>query len=48
MHLYIQIRSEEAIRKRQILRLHEGQGSPCPHLVETRTTKENLPLCADK
>lgn len=42
------IRAEEAIRKRQILRLHEGQGSPCPHLVETRTTKENLPLCADK
>ncbi|XP_060848777.1 thrombospondin type-1 domain-containing protein 7A-like [Rhopalosiphum padi] len=42
------IRAEEAIRKRQILRLHEGQGSPCPHLVETRTTKENLPLCSDK
>ncbi|CAH1396828.1 unnamed protein product [Nezara viridula] len=33
-------------RRREILRLHEGQGQICPHLVETKTTTTDLPLCS--
>ncbi|XP_054260593.1 thrombospondin type-1 domain-containing protein 7A-like [Macrosteles quadrilineatus] len=35
-------------RKREVLRLHEGQGQPCPHLIETKSTTSNLPLCSHK
>ncbi|KAF6210950.1 hypothetical protein GE061_014063 [Apolygus lucorum] len=35
-------------RKREVLRLHEGQGKTCPHLIETKETKANLPLCSHK
>ncbi|CAH0388371.1 unnamed protein product [Bemisia tabaci] len=35
-------------RKREILRLREGQGIPCPHLVETRVKKQKLPHCSEK
>ncbi|KAL1139411.1 hypothetical protein AAG570_006395 [Ranatra chinensis] len=35
-------------RRREILRLHEGQGQGCPHLIETKSTTSNLPLCSHK
>ncbi|XP_024081370.1 thrombospondin type-1 domain-containing protein 7A-like isoform X2 [Cimex lectularius] len=35
-------------RKREVLRLHEGQGQGCPHLTETKSTTANLPLCSLK
>ncbi|KAK7575682.1 hypothetical protein V9T40_011968 [Parthenolecanium corni] len=39
---------EEATRERYILRMHEGQGLKCPHLTETRSRKDRLPLCINK
>ncbi|XP_075225413.1 thrombospondin type-1 domain-containing protein 7A-like [Lycorma delicatula] len=33
-------------RRREVLRLHEGQGQSCPHLVETKSITTNLPLCS--
>ncbi|XP_073989358.1 thrombospondin type-1 domain-containing protein 7A-like isoform X3 [Rhodnius prolixus] len=35
-------------RRREILRLHEAQGQSCPHLIEKKRTRTNLPLCSHK
>ncbi|KAG8284724.1 angioproteinsis [Homalodisca vitripennis] len=49
---YIKLRfavwAEITERRREVLRLHEGQGQPCPHLIETKSTTSNLPLCSHK
>jgi hypothetical protein len=46
----LQIRPEIHERKREVVRLQEGDGQPCPHLLETRhtTDRDQLQLCANK
>ena len=46
--MFLQVIAEEAERQRYILRMQEGQGLKCPHLTETRSRKDRLPLCTDK
>ncbi|XP_068083868.1 thrombospondin type-1 domain-containing protein 7B [Anabrus simplex] len=43
-------RPEVHERKREVVRLQEGDGQPCPHLVETRQTtdRDQLQPCAQK
>ncbi|KDR24128.1 Thrombospondin type-1 domain-containing protein 7B [Zootermopsis nevadensis] len=44
------IRPEIYERKREVVRLQEGDGQPCPHILETRhtTDRDQLQLCANK
>ncbi|GLH10715.1 Uncharacterized protein GBIM_15621, partial [Gryllus bimaculatus] len=43
-------RPEIQTRKREVVRLPEGDGRPCPHLLETRRSadRDALPPCAQK
>ncbi|KAJ8895330.1 hypothetical protein PR048_000656 [Dryococelus australis] len=44
------VRPEIHERKRQVVKLQQGDGQPCPHLVETRqiTDKDQLEVCSHR